>query len=212
MEDIFSGLADRYDRWFDEHAALYQSEIEAVRALMPNSRRAIEIGVGTGRFSAALGCPEGIDPSEDMAAIARRRGIRVYPGVAEKIPSPDGSYELAMMVTVDCFLSDVSAAFQEVNRILTPGGVFVLAFLNRETPLGRIYARNQANDDFYKHARFHSAAEIERFLSKAGLVVEDTRQTVFSFDPCFQPAKPGIGEGLFTVIRAVKEKYTGKGK
>ena len=45
----------RYDDWFVRHAAAYQSELLAVRALLPWRGLGLAIGVGTGRFAVPLG-------------------------------------------------------------------------------------------------------------------------------------------------------------
>ena len=43
--NIFETEAERYDRWFDRHPAVYKSEIEAIRAALPESHgHTLEIG------------------------------------------------------------------------------------------------------------------------------------------------------------------------
>lgn len=39
--------------------------------LLPNIGKGVEIGVGTGRFSAPLGIKLGVDPSWEMSKLAR---------------------------------------------------------------------------------------------------------------------------------------------
>ena len=51
----FEAHQERYDSWFERHAAAYYSELLAVRALLPWEGRGLEVGVGTGRFAAPLG-------------------------------------------------------------------------------------------------------------------------------------------------------------
>jgi len=80
-----------YDAWFDSHHDLYQAELAAVRSLLPTCGKGIEIGVGTGRFAASLGIAVGVEPSPQMAEMARLRGINVIEGVAEDLPFDDGS-------------------------------------------------------------------------------------------------------------------------
>lgn len=159
--DVFQEKAQSYDQWFVENEALFQSEKEAVKKMMPAredlAAPAIEIGVGTGLFASALGIEEGLEPSEDMGRVARQRGIRVIQSPAETMPMASESYGMALMVTVDCFLADVEQAFSEVNRILVPGGWFVIAFLDRETPLGQIYQANKDSDD-------RSVSECDRWV------------------------------------------------
>ncbi|MGQ9673958.1 MAG: hypothetical protein ACUVV5_12660, partial [Candidatus Aminicenantales bacterium] len=42
-----------YDEWYDKHPALYQSELAALRKVVP-SGTGLEIGVGTGRLAVPL--------------------------------------------------------------------------------------------------------------------------------------------------------------
>ena len=65
----------RYDDWFVRHAAAYQSELLAVRALLPWRGLGLAIGVGTGRFAAPLGVQIGIDPAREVLDYATNRGI-----------------------------------------------------------------------------------------------------------------------------------------
>ena len=67
----------------------------------------MEIGVGTGRFAEPLGFREGVEPSPAMAERARRRGLEVTDGVAENLPLPDATYDVALMVTTICFVDDL---------------------------------------------------------------------------------------------------------
>ena len=53
---------DRYDDWFDRHAAAYQSELRALRALWPDDGDGLKVGVGTVHFAAPLGIEHGVDP------------------------------------------------------------------------------------------------------------------------------------------------------
>jgi hypothetical protein len=50
----FVAQHERYERWFDEHAAAYVSELLALRPMVPARGRGLEIGVGTARFAAPL--------------------------------------------------------------------------------------------------------------------------------------------------------------
>ena len=76
----------RYEQWFETHRFAYQSEVEAVRALLPAEGHGIEIGVGSGRFAEPLGISVGIDPSPSMREVAERRGVHTVDGVAEDLP------------------------------------------------------------------------------------------------------------------------------
>ena len=48
--ESFEKNVDRYEAWFDRNMAAYESELAALRALLPKSGEGLEVGVGTGRF------------------------------------------------------------------------------------------------------------------------------------------------------------------
>lgn len=201
----FESDASEYERWFERNDKILYSEVESIRQLMPVSGEGIEIGVGTGIFASALGIKTGVEPSETMAIEALKKGIDVKKGVAEKLPVDDESYQFALMVTDDCFVDDVSKAFSEARRILVDNGALIVAFLDKATPLGKIYEKNKHLHKSYKDADFHSANEIVKLLEAAGFKITDSRQTVFSLENKSQEIRDGTGEGLFAVIKAKKQ-------
>ena len=89
----------RYDDWFVRHAAVYQSELHAVRALLPRHGRGLAIGVGTARFAAPLSVQIGLDPSFEILHYSRRRGRAVVRGVAEALPFADRAFDYVISVT-----------------------------------------------------------------------------------------------------------------
>ena len=199
----FQPEATDYDGWFDRHPVLFQSELEAIRSLLPPFEIGVEIGVGTGRFAASLGIRQGLEPLGDYAKIAHTRGIEVVQGVAEQMPYPDGNFDLALMVTVDCFLDDVQKAFAETHRILKPGGSFVVAFLDKNGAFVKKYERS--NSTSYKNAHFHGPTEIVGWMTKAGFSDFRFAQTLFAEDPASPEApRSGVGKGSFAVVSGRK--------
>ena len=203
----FDTHPDRYDDWFDRHEAAYQSELRAIRAVLPNTGDGLEVGVGTGRFAAPLGIECGVDPSTEMRKRSRKREIDVKDGGAEKLPYPDARFNCVLMTTTLCYLKDPGAAFEEVRRVLRPGGAFVVGFIDRGGPLGCRYEKQKGESAFYAPARFHPASEVARLFEAAGFEDLTARQTLFS-DPETMtepdPVEDGVGEGGFVVIRGVK--------
>lgn len=197
-----------YDEWFTKNQAAYESEIQAVRGLLPNSGRGMEIGVGTGNFAVPLGIRLGVEPSRSMGEVARKRGIRVSAGIAEELPLSDGQLDFVLMVTVLCFFNDVRNALDEVHRVLKKGGSVVIAFIDRDSPLGKKYDEGKGNSLFYRDARFLSAEEVSSHLCKAGFDNLKFVQTIFSSykdSDEVQPVKEGHGEGVFVVVRGEKK-------
>ncbi len=194
----------RYDDWFVRHAAAYQSELLAVRALLPRRGLGLAIGVGTGRFAAPLGVRVGIDPARRVLDYAVKRGVSVVQGIAEALPFADNSFNYALCVTTICFVDDVTAMLAEVRRVLKPGGELVIGFIDRTSELGQHYLAYQAENVFYYDATFYSANEVEQFLRDTGFTgpvgvqtfsktLDETREV--------EPLRAGRDQGAFVVVK-----------
>ncbi|MCD6127223.1 MAG: methyltransferase domain-containing protein [Methanomicrobia archaeon] len=204
--EVFEKYTERYEKWFERNRFVYESELEAVRKVIPKGK-GIEIGVGTGRFASPLEIKYGIEPSRKMGKIAEERGIKVICGVAEKLPLKDSSFDFVLMITTICFVDDIRASFQEVRRVLKPGGYFLAGFIDRESIIGRAYQKNKDKSIFYKEADFYSTDEIINLFKETGFSNFGIVQTVFhdlEDIKHIERAKEGYGEGSFVVIRAVK--------
>lgn len=203
----FDENAKAYDDWFEDHKSFYESELEAIRSIIPTTGKGIEIGVGTGRFAEPLGIKVGIEPSPTMRAIARERGINAIDGVAEKLPIESETFDYVLFVTTICFLDSLNQAFSEAFRILKLKGIVVIGFIEKESTLGRIYQQRKAESRFYREANFHTVGEIIRVLETTGLTDFSFVQTLFSEEGetgAVQPLKEGYGDGAFVVVRAKK--------
>ncbi len=200
----FDERAIEYDAWFETYRDLYLTELEALRSVIPASGSGVEIGVGTGRFAAPLGITVGVEPSPRMAKLARQRGVEVVEGVAEALPFADGSYDFAIMVTVVCFLDDVSQAFLETHRILKSNGILVVGFIDRDSQLGLHYSQIKELSKFYCDATFYSASELESLLAKAGFYNFSYLQTLMPGETNVLTIQEGHGSGGFVVIQAHK--------
>jgi malonyl-CoA O-methyltransferase len=91
-------------------------------------RRAIDIGCGTGRWASRLGAL-GVDPSEAMLAVARRKpGLdgRLAAGDAASIPVASGAADLVLCTLTLGHVPNPAGAMLELERILAPGGTLIL--------------------------------------------------------------------------------------
>lgn len=203
----FERHTEKYDTRFSRNWRAYRSELEAVRIMLPHGRRSLEIGVGTGRFAALLGIRIGVEPSQSMARIARERGVRVIGGIAEDLPLRGDQFDLALMVTILCFLDDVDGALREAHRVLSAGGSLVVGFVDRDSPVGRVYQERSGETLFYREAAFCSGKEVDCRLKSAGFHSLAYGQTIFT-DPGqireLEPIREGYGEGCFAVARGMK--------
>jgi SAM-dependent methyltransferase len=195
----------RYDNWFVRHAAAYQSELLAVRALLPWRGLGLAVGVGTGRFAAPLGVQMGIDPAREVLDYATNRGISTVQASAEALPFADSSFDYALSVTTICFVDDARAMLSEAYRVLKPGGGLVIGFIDRTSDLGQHYLAHQAENVFYREATFYSALEVEKLLRDTGFTepvwVQTLSKTLDETDE-IEPLRVGYGQGAFVVIKA----------
>jgi SAM-dependent methyltransferase len=200
--------AQKYDFWYDTHSFVYLSELAAVKALLPHSKDAVEIGVGTGRFSSRLGIPLGVEPSPNMAEIAKSRGIRIVFGEAEELPFADSSFDLVLFVTSLCFVKNVDRALNESYRILRLDGSIVIGFLDFGAPLGQRLRQQKTNTGFPNRTHFLSSGDIKKAVTKLGFT--DLRFAQVLFKPYdrikeVEPVRMGYGQGLFVVLKAKKK-------
>ncbi len=204
---IFDAHSTAYEEWFVANKYVYQSELLAVKALMPENAVGVEIGVGSGLFAEPLGICEGCDPSAEMRMKAIARGINAIDGVAENLPYQDELFDFALMVTSVCFVDDVKKSFEEAYRVLKSKGFLLVAFVDKDSEIGKLYLRHKEKSVFYKDAEFYSTHELSQFLKEANFQISDIVQTVFGEIPqidSVQEVKSGFGQGSFVVIKAQK--------
>ena len=98
--------------------------------------RVLDIGSGPGLLAAELareagadGRVCGVDPSESMLGLARRRAVEpgaapidFQAGDALSLPVADASFDVAVSTQVLEYIEDVAAALAEAHRVLRPGG------------------------------------------------------------------------------------------
>ncbi len=207
--DTFDNYVDRYEDWFLKHKFAYLSELEALKYLLPEFKDGIEIGVGTGRFASQLGIKTGIEPSNAMANIAVKRGIKVIKGSGESIPFPNGRFDLALIVTTICFFDNAFKALSESYRILKPSGYILLGFVDAESPVGKFYLKHKNENVFYKYAFFFTVQEVTTMLRDIGFKDLKYAQTIFrnlSEIDRVEEIKDGYGKGSFVALRARKEE------
>ncbi len=206
----FRENARQYDAWYDKHPYVFQSEVEAIRqqlATLPQNIAGIEVGIGSGRFAAALGIKEGIEPVEELAALATKRGVETMIGVAEKLPYRDLHFDFILFVTI-CHLDNITVALKEAHRVLKNEGSILLCFLDKSQEIAKSYEAKRNQSHFYQDATFYSTDRVSTLLKDAGFRNIEFTQTLFGkLDDIdeLQSPKAGFGEGSFVVVKADKK-------
>ncbi|NPA50645.1 MAG: class I SAM-dependent methyltransferase, partial [Epsilonproteobacteria bacterium] len=106
--EIFNREFRAYERWFKREKRVYYMELKALKRVLRGIKfnKALEVGVGSGRFAPFLNIKYGIEPSRKMRYIASKREIKVIFAKAQKIPFKNNSFDLVLMVTTICFLDN----------------------------------------------------------------------------------------------------------
>jgi len=208
MDNPFETSALLYDQWYDDFPNIFQSEVFALRALLPPPGTWAEIGVGTGRFAAELGIRLGVEPAEGMASLARQRGIDVIRGKAETLPFDTASFDAIFFISTLCSVQDLQLSLNEAFRVLRPTGCCVIGLLPSDSPLGEAIQAQSTDDPFFKHAHLRSKSEVFNALDAAGFSIERTAQTLLGspadFGACVPSQEAGHDRGSFVVLRAAK--------
>jgi ubiquinone/menaquinone biosynthesis C-methylase UbiE len=207
----FDIYPDEYENWFIKNELLFQSELLALKQVVPTNKKGIEIGVGSGLFAEKLNIKFGIDPSEKMLEFAKQRKIIVEKGVAENLPYTDNSFDFAVFVTSICFVENPEKAIKETYRILNNNGEIIIAFIDKESSLGQILEKNKNESKFYKDAKFFSVKEIVELIETNGFLINSIFQTLTkkNIKAIEQPLK-GYEKGSFIVIKGNKKAHNKK--
>jgi ubiquinone/menaquinone biosynthesis C-methylase UbiE len=153
--------------------------VEAIGHWLTAGRRwtVVDVGAGTGRFSALLARRLGaevigVEPSDKMRRVAEVQsaapGVVYRAGYAEALPCEDESCDAAWLSMVFHHLKSVPDAGRELYRVLRPGGLVLIRISLKES-LGsvRFY-------DFFPSARRYderrmpSLEEMVRVMGEAG--------------------------------------------
>ena len=154
MKQTFDGYADKYDSWFMTNENLFRSELALFKKALGdiNGKRVLSVGCGSGLFESMIDHSgiEGIEPSEDMGAIAEKRGIRVIEyGTIENAKLPDNAYDIIYLNGSSSYMEDLTAAFDICKKALKDGGKFISLDVPKESAFGFMYllAKNAGTFD-----------------------------------------------------------------
>jgi len=101
-------------------------------------KRVLDIGCGTGRCIKTLidkgAIITGCDISPEMLKIAKKKFLNVEfaEGDIENLPFKDDCFDVVLASFLIVHLKSLQKAFDEVYRVLKPGGIFILTNINQK--------------------------------------------------------------------------------
>lgn len=168
--------AERYDRWFERpwgHHAFAVERDALLSALGPlDGRELLELGCGTGRFTAAFedagARVTGVDNDPAMLALAATRiDASLLLTDAHALPLPDDTFDVAVAVTLLEFADDPQRIVDELARVTRPGGRIAVATLNPNSPWGLAHRRELRRPP-WSDACLHTRGQLRALLARHG--------------------------------------------
>lgn len=129
--DFYDSIANGYDQEFDApHRRMYDDLAwERVEPLVRSSTTIVDVGCGTGRWATRLVGPgrhvTGIEPSGEMAAQARARGLADFTlqeGSVDEARVDSGSTDLVLAMGSVQYSPDPIRSIARMTSWLRPGG------------------------------------------------------------------------------------------
>lgn len=145
-------------------------------------KKYLDIGCGTGNYTVALNRKGvdfiGLDPSREMLKIAQTKNNNVswHKGKAEKIPFEDKAFDGAIATLTLHHWSDLSHGFNELRRVLKPGGNLVVFTSTPKQMEGywlNYYFPKMLQDSIQQMPKFEA---VEKSLKESGFEIKTTEK------------------------------------
>lgn len=173
---FFNEIAQDYDAWYKTKIGNFADEVEtrlAFDLFVPaQGMRVLDVGCGTGNFSIKLAQKRckvtGIDISEKMLDIAREKAKMAGFNIEFKkmdvynLDFPSESFDAVFSMAAFEFIKEPQKAFNEMYRVLVPGGQLLIGTIHKDSAWGRLYTKQaKSPDSIFRFADFKTLKELE---------------------------------------------------
>ncbi|HBX70432.1 MAG TPA: hypothetical protein DEH25_13900 [Chloroflexi bacterium] len=135
--------SDYQTTFWDEGGRAYEDQAEAValrRLLPPAGKLMLEIGAGAGRNTPRYQAYERVvlmdysltQMQQAQARLGRSERYTYVAADVYRLPFGDTLFDGATMIRVLHHLAEPALAFQQIRRVMQPGGTFVLEFASKQ--------------------------------------------------------------------------------
>lgn len=228
----FDKYAPEYDAWFMKNLNVLYSEVRLVGHFLKDAGDIYSVGCGTGLFEQILSgefgisIKHGLEPSDGMAEIARKRGIEVEITGIEAVELGMDKYDAILFNGTPSYIKDLPEAFRKSYRALRKGGRIVVIDVPKESSYGILYNLARLADtwehqllkdvfpddpypiEFVRAANWRTTSEKIEMLTEAGFANLSfaqtlTRHPVYSNNEVEDPV-PGYDRGDYVAICGFK--------
>jgi SAM-dependent methyltransferase len=228
----FDQYAAQYDSWFLDNPNVLLSEARLVASTLTDSKNILSVGCGSGLFEKILRddfgitISDGIEPSQPMAEIARKRGLNVTISTAEEMEIPSGAYDTILFNGCPSYITDLDSVIRKVYAALPDGGRIILIDVPKESTYGLMYNLAKALGtwnhpllngtyppnpypiEFVNVANWRTTAEKVALLQAAGFSNISFSQTLTTHplysDLTPEHPIPGHDRGDYVAVTAIK--------
>lgn len=174
---FFDPIASSYDSWYERPLGKFVDEVETRAAFELFQPKAgmyvLDVGCGTGNFSiklAKLGVKiVGIDISEEMLKIARQKAEKLGLEIEFKkmnvysLEFPSNHFDGVFSMATFEFIEDPKSAYNEMVRVLKPGGHLLIGTINKDSPWAELYEAHAKQDptSVFRYAHFKTQKDLE---------------------------------------------------
>ena len=145
-------------------------------SLLPEvkNKKILDVGAGTGRISLALASSGAqvlaLDVSEKILGVLKKKNskIKTVVGDAENLPFEENIFDIVTAAFLVVHLKDPTKFFDEVYRVLKPGGLFLVTNINQKDPP---IVKTKEGDIQIK-SYYHRPEKIREILSELAFSVE----------------------------------------
>jgi ubiquinone/menaquinone biosynthesis C-methylase UbiE len=203
--NYFDDIAEDYERV--RGTEIWPSLLHTIRSVAPNPQRVFDVATGTGLLSVRLAEEGfhviGLDQNPHMLAQAIRKAkqqacpFQGILGLAEQLPLPGTSVSV-MFSTNAIHHFDLQAHFREVQRVLKPGGCYIVYTRFRKHNARSIWGRLFPHFT-EKETRLYNPEDFQRLEAEyPGLALESLEELSFK--------KPFSRDRLLQIAR--RRKYS----
>ena len=204
----FDAAAEDFDGWFDgEGKLVFASEVLALERVLPDLPRPwLEIGGGSGRFTASLGIDVSVDPSAGLLRLARGRHSELIRARGEHLPFDDHTFGTVFIITTLLFVEWPLSVLRETRRVLQPDGKLVLAEIPRSSPWGKLYdTMKEDGHPVYGAASLHSYSELIGIIERGSFSLEKIVSTLVQLPGEVREVEEpqsgsGVGAGFVVIV------------